>query len=192
MTDRQTDRNWKSLINLVRYPKYTADLKLKLPVNDSPKLITYVDEDHGGDLRDRKAISGNIVFYEGGAVSWSSKKQTIVASSTTETEYVSATIDCQEIQWLLKLTKDMGIDIPKPVVVYEDNQSYIPIAEKEDVNTSTKNIDLKYHLQKEGTIKLIYCPKKQIIADAFTKPLLRERCDILRMKMDLVTLVKSH
>ena len=62
-------------------------------------LQVFVDSDWAGDRVDRKSISGFVVMFEGGAVSWGSKKQTSVALSTVEAEFIAASTAVKEILW---------------------------------------------------------------------------------------------
>nr|XP_056716096.1 uncharacterized protein LOC130486819 [Euleptes europaea] len=129
-----TNKDWNAVRRLVRYLKGTAYYKLKLPANERPKLVVYVDADWGGDMKSRECTRVHIFFYGGGAISWLSKKQDIIALSSTEAKYVSAAQGCQEIQWLRRLLTDLGMDTSEPTEVKKDNQSCISLAEQEDIN----------------------------------------------------------
>ena len=86
----------------------------------------YSDADWGGDRSDRKSTSGYLFQVCGAAVSWRSKKQTCVALSTAEAEYMALASATQEAVWLEQLTADFGIGTPeKTIVIFEDNQSAI-------------------------------------------------------------------
>ncbi|KAC9170974.1 hypothetical protein E3N88_46268 [Mikania micrantha] len=56
-------------------------------------MKVYTDSDFAGDIEDRKSTLGYVVLWKGGAVAWLSKKQNVVALSTTEAEYMAATKD---------------------------------------------------------------------------------------------------
>ncbi|GJR02566.1 hypothetical protein Tco_0525550 [Tanacetum coccineum] len=79
------------------------------------ETIVYADWDHAGDYVDRKSISGVCTFMGCCLTSWFSKKQTALAISTTEAEYVSAGKACQQALWMKQALVDYGIrldDIP--------------------------------------------------------------------------------
>ncbi|GJZ28711.1 hypothetical protein Tco_0573358 [Tanacetum coccineum] len=79
------------------------------------ETIVYVDSDHGGDYVDRKSTSGVCTFMGCCLTSWFSKKQTALAISTTEAEYVSAGKACQQALWMKQALVDYDIklnDIP--------------------------------------------------------------------------------
>ena len=69
--------------------------------------IGYCDADWASDIDDRKSVSGNLFVYGGAAISWLSKKQHIVALSTTEAEYASSSLATQEAVWLRRLFRDI-------------------------------------------------------------------------------------
>ncbi|XP_076280800.1 uncharacterized protein LOC143209270 [Lasioglossum baleicum] len=61
------------------------------------ELIGYSDSDFAGDVSTRKSTTGFVIFYGNGPISWCSHKQSIVALSTTESEYIAAA-ECYKIQ----------------------------------------------------------------------------------------------
>uniref|UniRef100_A0A1X7TB01 Reverse transcriptase Ty1/copia-type domain-containing protein n=1 Tax=Amphimedon queenslandica TaxID=400682 RepID=A0A1X7TB01_AMPQE len=138
---------------------------------------------------------GNLFMMSGGAVSWLSRKQPVVALSTTETEYIALSLATQEATWLKRLLSDIATGPSKLVTINEDNQGTIAVAKNPVSHARTKHIDIKYHYVREalqnGTIDLVYCPTENMIADIFTKPLSRNRFEILRTEMGLVFLQET-
>ena len=103
--------HWKACQHVMRYIKGTLDFKLKYsltPFPSSELFQTWSDADHGGDSDTGRSTSAYVVKIGGGAVSWSSKLQTVVALSTTEAEYISACSAGQEILWLRNLLQDLA------------------------------------------------------------------------------------
>ena len=80
-----------------------------------------------------------------GAVSWFSKKQSMITLSTSETEYVALGTATQEAVLLRKLLKDFGALQEQATVVMEDNQGAICIAKNPVAHSRTKHIDVRYH-----------------------------------------------
>lgn len=70
----------------------------------------YVVSDWAGDIDSRRSTNGYIFMLNGGAISWMSKRQPVVALSTTEVEYMAATHACKEVVWLRHLSSDIGFD----------------------------------------------------------------------------------
>ena len=138
-------------------------------------LVGFADAD-GASQDHRRAISGYVFMVDGGAVSWSSKKQELVTLSTTEAEYVAATHAVKEALWLRRLISDLFPDgLSAPTTLYGDNQSAIALAHGGQYHSRTKHIDIRYHfiryIIEAGSIKLIYCPTDEQTADTLTKAL---------------------
>ncbi|GKG12783.1 hypothetical protein Tco_0347020 [Tanacetum coccineum] len=81
---------------IFRYIKGTTHLGLWYPKGTNIETVVYADSDHAGDYVDRKSTSGICTFVECCLTSWCSKKQTALAISATEVEYVSARKACQQ------------------------------------------------------------------------------------------------
>lgn len=102
--------DWNELKRVVRYLKGTADLKLVLGSNehkDDP-VFGYADANWAEDKADRKSNSGYIFIVHGAAVSWACRKQSCVALSTTEAEFIALSEACQEARWLRRLLVGMN------------------------------------------------------------------------------------
>lgn len=68
----------------------TLTRQAKVPVSLPPfGLVKYVDSNYTDDLEDRKSVMENCFFLHGAIVSWCSKKQRIVLTSTIEAKYIS-------------------------------------------------------------------------------------------------------
>lgn len=139
-------------------------------------LVGYVDADWGGDINDRKSTSGFVFKLGNACIGWTSKKQTTVALSSTEAEYIAMCHACGEAMWLSQLLQDMKIlKQQSPIPMFEDNQGCIAMIKSDKVNQRSKHISIKYHyikqLYKENKIDVQYCPTECMIADMFTKPL---------------------
>lgn len=141
---------------------------------NSSGLEGYTDAD-GASQEHRHAISGYAFLIDGGAVSWSSKKQEIVTLSTAEAEYVAATHAAKEAIWLRRLIGEVFHSLPNPTTLYSDSQSAIALTRDGSYHARTKHIDIHYHfirfVVQDGTIKLVYCPTDDMTADTLTKAL---------------------
>ena len=136
----------------------------------------YTDADWGGG-DDRKSIGGYTFLLNGSAISWNSKKQSTVALSSTEAEYMALTQAVKESIWLQGLLLDLGaqkhVDEIRNINV--DNQGALALARNAEFHARTKHIDIQYHFVRQhtesGKIHLTYCPTTEMTADIFTKPL---------------------
>jgi len=143
------------------------------------ELECFVDADWAGDRADKKSTSGFVLRLGKGTVAWASRKQTSIAMSSTEAEYVAASIASKEVLWFGQLLEDMNIQVRSPIPINEDNQGCIRLIETDRCGARTKHTDVCHHqikdLQEKKIIKLRYCPTESMLADLLTKPLAKER-----------------
>ena len=174
---------------VLRYLKGTASLAVKYQKSGNQTLIGYADADWAGDCEDRHSTTGNVFLLADGPISWMSKKQTIVALSTSEAEYVSVSAATQEVVWLRRLLEDLQALPVGPTVIMEDNQGAIAIARHPILHARTKHIDIRYHYVhealQEGIITLSYCLTDEMIADLLTKGLPRGKFETLCKSMGM-------
>ena len=135
--------HWEAVKRIYHYLKGTRDLVLTYG-GDKRGLVGYVDAD--GVLQEhRRAISGYIFMVDGGAVSWSSKKQELVTLSTAEAEYVTQTHAAKEAIWLRQLLTEVFKSVNTPTVLFSDSKSAIALAQDGHYHTRTKHINIQYH-----------------------------------------------
>lgn len=161
---------------IVRYLKGTKDLNLMLSTsNCSEKLYAYSDANWAEDKTDRKSNSGYYCSVNGGAISWSCRKQDVVAMSSTEAEFIALSETCKEMNWIRRVVKDFGVNINGPTTIYTDSQSAISMINNQKFSNRTKHIDVKYHYVRDKVMTkeavLAYQPTDKNVADMMTKPL---------------------
>ena len=144
-------------------------------MRDSPEAILgYSDADWAGDVQDRRSTSGNVFLLGGGAITWSSRKQSVALSVAT-----------QEAIWLRHLQEEIGVTDTGPTLIFEDNQAKNPVFHKRK-----KHVQIRYHFVREaveqGTITLEYCQTDDMLADSFTKALARDQFKKLRAGIGLI------
>ena len=179
-----TKEHWTAVKRILRYLNGTIKLGLLYRESTSAKIAGYTDADWAGDVGDRKSTSGYMFLLGGAAISWKSSKQTCVALSTAEAEYVALSTAAQEAIWLQQLTSDLMNKSSQEMIIYEDNQSTICLAKNQQIHGRTKHIDIKYHfvcdLVEAGRIKVEYCASENMIADILTKGLRINRFEMLQ------------
>ena len=183
--------HWTAAKRVLRYLKGTSNFGILFRGNDTSALVGYCDADWAGDIEDRKSTSGYIFCIAGGPVSWRSKKQATVSISTAEAEYVALSSAAQECVWMRRLNLELENSQDGPTTIMEDNQSCIAMAKNPQYHGKAKYIDIKHHFVRElvgdESIKLEYCPSKEMIADFLTKGLLREQFCYLCEKAGIVS-----
>ena len=125
----------------------------------------------------------------GDVVSWSSKKQRVVALSTCEAELYAEAAAIQEVLWLRGMLAELGLHVATGSTVYGDNQSTIAVSKNGVKGERTKHVDVKYHFITEtiesGRVKLQWVQSSEQQADIFTKALPLPA--FLKLRKDLMT-----
>ncbi|KAL0649156.1 hypothetical protein Bca4012_091847 [Brassica carinata] len=190
--EHPTTTHFKAAKRILRYIKGTINFGLYYSISEDYRLIGYSDSDWGGDVDDRKSISGFVFFIGETAFTWMSKKQPIVTLSTCEAEYVAATSCVCHAIWLRNLLKELNLPQEEPTKIFVDNKSAIALAKNPVFHDRSKHIDTRYHYIRECVTKmdvqLEYVKTNDQVADIFTKPLKRE--DFIKMR-SLLGVTKS-
>nr|CAE01974.2 OSJNBb0051N19.3 [Oryza sativa Japonica Group] len=174
---------------IMRYLNHTLEFGIWYSTSSSICLSGYFDADFGGCRIDRKSTSGTCHFLGTSLIAWSSRKQSSVAQSTAESEYVAAASCCSQILWLLSTLKDYDLTFEK-VPLFCDNTSAINIAKNPVQHSRTKHIDIRFHFLRDhvekGDVELQFLDTKLQIADIFTKPLDSNRFAFLRGELGII------
>lgn len=176
-TESPTKEDWNELKRVLRYLKGTSEHYLKLSNDDSRDncLIGYADASWAEDKTDRKSNTGFVFQLNNGTVSWCCRKQSCVALSSTESEFISLSEACREAIWIRKLLTDMMVPQTNATTIFEDNQGCLRMMDEGKFSNRTKHIDtklyfIKHHIDKRDII-CEYCPTQEMLADMLTKPL---------------------
>ncbi|PNX79687.1 copia-type polyprotein, partial [Trifolium pratense] len=172
--DRPIELHVTTIKRIMRYLKGTlVDGIMYSHRTNKIDLVGWSDSDYAGDLDDMKSTSGYVFMLGTGAISWSSKKQPIVTLSTTEAEYVAASICACQCLWLRSIMSHLKFEQSKPTVIYCDNSSCIKLSKNPIMHDRCKHIDVRFHflrnLAKEGTMELKHCTSQEKLADLMTK-----------------------
>ena len=171
---------------ILRYLKDTSDFGLFYPKSSSFDLVSYSDADFAGSKSDHKSTSGTCHFLGNSLVSWFSKKQNSVSLSTTEAEYIAASLACSQVLWMKQTLKDFGLNY-STTTIYCDNTSAINLSKNPVQHSRTKHIEVRHHFLRDhvlkGDISLNFIFTKEQHADIFTKPLKNE--DFMRIRREL-------
>ncbi|GJR34190.1 putative ribonuclease H-like domain-containing protein [Tanacetum coccineum] len=134
--------------HLLAVKKFFRYLKVKLTLSlwysrDSPfELVAYTDSDYARATQDRKSTTGGCQFLGNRLISWQCKKQTVVATSTTEAEYVAAASCCGQVLWIQNQLLDYGYNFMNTVINIDNN------------NLLTKGFDAGRHFKRGQDTKI--------------------------------------
>lgn len=108
-----------------------------------------------------------------------SKRQSTVAVSTAEAEYVSLAEAVKEAMWLQQLADELDKNSVKSITINCDSQSAINLSESDGFNRRTKHIDVRHHFIREkiqsGIVKVNFVPGTEMTADYLTKAVPKEK-----------------
>ena len=184
--------HFHALKHVVRYLKGTRNYSLKY-YGGSSEHIGVSDADWAQDRDDRKSYTGYAFIVNGAPVSWNSHKQSTVALSTLQAEYMALSDASRECIARSHFYEELELPIPTPVI-HSDNQGALVTAQDPTNYSRTKHIDLRYHFIRDciedGTLAIDYVPGEDNPADIFTKalPHTKHACclDLLGIEMDYI------
>lgn len=175
-----------ALKSLMRYLRSTVKQRLRFGPGGAHQrqFAVYTDADWATDKTDRKSISGGVCLYYSGPISWSSRKQNSVATSSAEAEYISQAMYAKQGQWTAQILRDMHM--PEiinsngiTVKMYGDNQGALALVRNPHLHERSKHIDICHHfirdLAEKKMLVIDYIPTSEMIADGMKKPLQVER-----------------
>ena len=164
--------------HVFRYLSGTIDHGITYRKSDTPEdPVMYTDSDYAGDRQDRRSISGYVSIFAEGAFSWSSTRQSTVALSTMEAEYIASANSIRQVRWYQQFLEELGFGDTSGYKVLIDNRAAKSLGENPQTTSKSKHIDIVYHyarrcLQK-GLLSFSDVPTESNLADLFTKALPR-------------------
>jgi hypothetical protein len=180
--------HWEAAKHLVRYLKGTRDYQLTY--GSSSGMFGYTDASYGTEDLRWRSMSGYTFIINGGAVCWSAKKQSVVAQSTAESEYIAMAHAAKELLWIRSFLSEVFHPLSEPFTLFSDNQSAIAMAKNDTLHNRTKHIPIRYHLIRHCVahkkIAIYWVNTQSNCADLFTKPLDKSRTSSLAAGLGLL------
>ncbi|GJX11412.1 hypothetical protein Tco_0201271 [Tanacetum coccineum] len=176
---------------IFKYLKGKPNLGLWYPKESPFDLEAYSDSDYAGANLDRKSTTGGCQFLGKRLISWQCKKQTIVATSTTEAEYVAAASCCGQVLWVQNQLLDYGFNFIN-TKIHIDNESTICIVKNPVYHSKTKHIEIRYHFIRDSYEKKLISVEKIHtdfnVADLLTKAFDGPRFNFLVVNIGMINL----
>ena len=176
--------HWTAVKNILKYLNRTKEMFLVYGGDEELRVKGYTDASFMTDPDDFKSQSGFVFTLNGGAVSWKSSKQSTVADSTTEAEYIGASEASKEGFWIKKFITELGV-VPSaldPVELYCDNSGAVAQAKEPRSHQKSKHIERRYHIIRDfvdkGYVKVCKIHTDQNVSDPMTKPLPRAKHEL--------------
>ncbi|GJT57522.1 putative reverse transcriptase, RNA-dependent DNA polymerase [Tanacetum coccineum] len=144
----------RTVKRIFRYLKGQPKLGLCYPKDSPFDLEAFSDSDYARASLDRKSTIGGCQFLGKRLISWKCKKQTIVANSTTQAEYVAAANCCGQVLWIQNQMLDYGF-IFMNTKIYIDKESTICIVKNPMFHSKTKHIEIRHHFIRDSYEKIL-------------------------------------
>jgi hypothetical protein len=171
------------------YPDAAEAIPPNIPrPRGKPVVVTcYCDADHAGCRVTRRSHSGILLYVNGAPITWYSKRQNTVESSTFGSEFVAMRIAVEQIEGLRYKLRMMGIPVDGPANVYCDNQSVFKNAAFPESTLKKKHNAIAYHRTREaqasGTIRVAWESGETNLSDILTKLLPGPRLRLLSRQL---------
>jgi hypothetical protein len=171
--------HWKAVKHLFRYLRGFVDYRLTYTPNPSSLQLftTYSAAEHGGNPDNGRSTSTYVIKMGTGAVSWMSRLQSIVALSTTESEFISVVSAGQDIVWMRSFLSELGYSFDSPSLLLVDNQSTIQDTRDPEHHGRMKHLDLRFFWLRDmvnsGVVAVRYIPTMDKAADLLIQALAR-------------------
>lgn len=155
----------------------TLGLKISQGIATARTLSSYSDADWANDTATRKSTTGGIIQLSGNSLIWFCKRQSLIALSTTEAEYLAINFIIREAKWVSKLLLELGFSNETlfPLRHFTDSQAALQATKNQQYRGRTKHLDVKLMYCKElyskGLLDLQFVSTKEMLADLLTKAL---------------------
>ncbi|KAJ9562188.1 hypothetical protein OSB04_007348 [Centaurea solstitialis] len=171
--------HWKAIGRVLGYLKRTSNLELTYKTH--PGILEgYSDASLINNSDDSKSTSGWIYTLAGGAICWASKKQTCIAHSTMEAEFIALAAVGKEAEWIRDLLTDLHF-WPRPtpsIPMYGDSEATLSKVYNSIYNGKSRHMGLRHNYVRQqienGTLSIVYVKSCGNLADPLTKPLTRD------------------
>lgn len=145
-----TDEHWNAVKRILLYLAGTPSHGIFLRANTPVSLHGFFDVDWAGDTDNYVSTNAYIIYLGGSPISWSSKKQSGVARSSTKAEYRVVANTASEIRWISSLLTELGIELPTMPVIYCDNIGATNLAANPIFHSRMKHLALDYHFIRDN------------------------------------------
>ena len=169
--------HWKAAKKVLWYLQGTKDYMLMYRRSNHLEVIGYSDSDFAGCIDSRKSTFGYLFLLGEGAISWKSAKESVIASSTMEAEFVACFEATIHALWLRNFISGLEVvdTITKPLKIYCDNSAAVFFSKNDKYSRGAKHMELKYLAVKEEVqkqrVSIEHIRTDLMIADPLTKGL---------------------
>ncbi|KAD5317020.1 hypothetical protein E3N88_16966 [Mikania micrantha] len=184
--------------HILRYVRGTLNCGLKYNRGGKLEIVGYSDNSHNIDVDDGRSTTMHVFYLGKSPITWCSQKQSTVALSSCEAEFMAATAAACQAIWLQELLAELTGWEGQKVILKVDNWSAIALTNNPIFHGRSKHINTRYHFIREcienDQVEVEYVAGEEQKADMLTKPLARikfnEMKTLVRIK-DLPGLIRK-
>jgi hypothetical protein len=185
---KPTFSDYKAMLHVVKYLRSHPDLAIVLGRTDELRFHAHTDASHA-DWEDSKSTEGSVWYLAGSPVMWATKKQTIIANSTTVAEWCALDQPCRDAMWLKKVADSFQLPLCCPEI-YTDNINSQLLLSKKGGKSANRWLTLRYFFVKDavaqGHVDIKRVDTKKNAADGFTKALGKEQFETFTNLLGMV------
>ncbi|WMV36768.1 hypothetical protein MTR67_030153 [Solanum verrucosum] len=141
--------HWDAVVCILQYIKSVSSKGLLFEDQGYKHIIGYTDVNWAGSPLDRRITFEYCVLVEGNLVSWKSKKQSVVARSSTEAEYRAMVVATRELVWIKQLLRELKVEEIDRMELVCDNLTHLHLASNPIFHERTKHVEIDCHFVKE-------------------------------------------
>ena len=173
--------HWSAVKKVLRYLKGTCNFGILYKQVEKEKFIlnAFSDSDFAGDLDQRKSTSGFLLHLANSPIIWFSRRQSVIALSTSEAEYIAASVGARDVIWAKRLLCELNFTNDESVSLHIDNESALQWCKYPINNRKTRHIELPYHFIRQQVelkrINVVKVSSDLQLADILTKNLSAKR-----------------
>ena len=166
-----TTKHWHVALEVIRHLSSTINDGIVYS-GTSLVPIGWSDASFANDRDDRRSVSGVAFILANGIVDWAASRQTVMANSSTMSEYIAANLATRNALYISSLLDICQVS-SRPLHIYMDNQPAILLTQNPLTNGAVKHIEIIYHFVRYNVrvrnISVSYISTADMLADGLTK-----------------------